>query len=211
MIVEVDGKTPENANVIDGEEGKEISLKVKQEAGEPKEVKITRARISTVRPETLTWAGDDAAVLRIYTFSAGYNRKNVEDLIKQANEKGKYLVLDLRSNGGGAVNNLQHLLSLLLPPDTVLCTDGSVTLASAAHALGVEHQVINVARGIRVRGPWHVQNATPLPAGCAGGCAASRAWPPSISIPTWGRFGCWTASRPQTRCPLLCSAWLGYR
>lgn len=120
VIVEVDGKTPENANVIDGEEGKEISLKVKQEAGEPKEVKITRARISTVRPETLTWAGDDAAVLRIYTFSAGYNRKNVEDLIKQANEKGKYLVLDLRSNGGGAVNNLQHLLSLLLPPDTVI-------------------------------------------------------------------------------------------
>ncbi|MFN8220385.1 MAG: S41 family peptidase [Fimbriimonadales bacterium] len=44
----------------------------------------------------------------------------MEDLIKQANEKGKYLVLDLRSNGGGAVNNLQHLLSLLLPPDTVI-------------------------------------------------------------------------------------------
>jgi len=39
-----------------------------------------------------------------------------------------------------------------------LCTDGSVTLARAAHALGVEHQAINVSRGIRVRGPWHVQN-----------------------------------------------------
>ena len=54
--------------------------------------------------------------------------------------------------------SVQTALKPLLPPDTILCTDGSVTLASAARALGVQHQAVNVSRGQRVRGPWHVQN-----------------------------------------------------
>lgn len=54
--------------------------------------------------------------------------------------------------------NVQTALKPLLPLDTILCTDASVTLASAARALGVQHQAVNVSRGQRVRGPWHVQN-----------------------------------------------------
>lgn len=42
--------------------------------------------------------------------------------------------------------------------DAVLCTDGSVLLASAARALDIEHQPVNVSKGQRVRGAWHVQN-----------------------------------------------------
>ena len=121
-IIEVDGKAPEASTTFDGEEGKEVALKVKRGDEEPKEIKLKRERVSTVRPETLTWVGDESAVLRIFTFSRGYDRANIEKLIKEANEKAKYLVLDLRANGGGAVNNLQHLLSLLLPNDTVIGT-----------------------------------------------------------------------------------------
>lgn len=58
----------------------------------------------------------------------------------------------------GKAASVQAALAPMLAPDAVLCTDGSVTLARAAHALGVEHQAINVSRGMRVRGPWHVQN-----------------------------------------------------
>ena len=54
--------------------------------------------------------------------------------------------------------SIQSALAPLLAPDAVLCTDGSVTLASAARAPGVEHQRVNVSRSMRVRGPWHVQN-----------------------------------------------------
>lgn len=61
----------------------------------------------------------------------------------------------LESNKAASV---QAALAPLLPPDAILCTDGSVTLASAARALGVQHRAINVSRGIRVDGPWHVQN-----------------------------------------------------
>ena len=76
-------------------------------------------------------------------------------------------VLMARDRSGATANlilqtskavSVQTALKPLLPPDTILCTDGSVTLASAARALGVQHQAVNVSRGQRVRGPWHVQN-----------------------------------------------------
>jgi transposase-like protein len=49
-------------------------------------------------------------------------------------------------------------LKPILPDDTVLCTDGSSTLAAVARHLGVEHHAINVSAGLRVNGAWHVQN-----------------------------------------------------
>ena len=50
------------------------------------------------------------------------------------------------------------LLRPILPADTVLCTDGSSTLAAVARHLGVEHHPINLTAGVRVIGAWHVQN-----------------------------------------------------
>ena len=54
--------------------------------------------------------------------------------------------------------DMASALRPLLPTDTILCTDGSSALASAARSLGVEHHAINVAAGCRVRGAWHIQN-----------------------------------------------------
>ena len=74
-------------------------------------------------------------------------------------------VLMARDRAGATVNlilqtskavSVQAALKPLLPPDTILCTDGSVTLASAARILGVQHRAVNVSRGQRARGPWHV-------------------------------------------------------
>lgn len=121
VITSVDGKAPENQQVLGGDEGSEVKLKVKSGDVE-KDFTVKRARVSTARPETLVWANDDTAVLRIWTFSRGYSRDNIEALMKQVNGKAKNLIVDLRSNGGGSVANLQHLLSLLLPPDTVIGT-----------------------------------------------------------------------------------------
>jgi carboxyl-terminal processing protease len=123
VITSVDGKAPENQQVLQGEVGTEVTLKVKSGAEAEKEVKLKRATVSTARPETLTWVGDDAAVLKVWTFSRGYDRLNIEKLMKEASDKNaKYLVLDLRSNGGGSTANLQHLLSLFLAPDTAVGT-----------------------------------------------------------------------------------------
>jgi len=130
IIVKIDDAVPTKPEELEGEEGKKVKLEVKNTAGETRQVEIEYKRFSTVRKETLTWANDDTAVLRIWTFSAGYSRENIENLLKEAAPKAKNLILDLRSNGGGLVNNLNHLLSLLMPDNTEYGTFISKRVAS---------------------------------------------------------------------------------
>jgi len=49
-------------------------------------------------------------------------------------------------------------LTPLLAHDSILCTDGSKALAAVAENIGVTHHPVNLSAGIRVDGPWHVQN-----------------------------------------------------
>lgn len=59
------------------------------------------------------------------------------------------------------VDDARHVVAALkplLPPDAILCTDSSRTLIAAARTLKVEHHAVNLSTGIRVDGPWHVQN-----------------------------------------------------
>jgi len=121
VITEVDGKAPENSAVLTGEDGTEVKLKVKSGEVE-KEVLVKRARVSTARPETLTWKDEETAILKVWTFSRGYGRENIEKLMKEAGQKAKFVIVDLRSNGGGSTANLQHLLSLFVKPDTAIGT-----------------------------------------------------------------------------------------
>ncbi|MEI7986229.1 MAG: S41 family peptidase [Armatimonadota bacterium] len=122
LIVKVNGEMPTKADAVEGEKGAKFKLEIEKADGSIKSIEVELSEYSTVRKETLTWEGDDTAVLRIYTFSAGYNRENLEALVTEASKKAKYLIVDLRSNGGGAVNNLNHLLSLLLPEGTAYGT-----------------------------------------------------------------------------------------
>ncbi len=122
VITKVNGKKPENPDALTGERGAKLQLELKKSSGDVKNVEVELKEYSIVRKETLAWPAEDTAVMKIYTFSTGYDRTNIETLIKEASAKAKFLVLDLRSNGGGAVNNLNHLLSLLMPPDTIYGT-----------------------------------------------------------------------------------------
>lgn len=49
-------------------------------------------------------------------------------------------------------------LKPLLAQDAILCTDGSKALAAVAKDIGVLHHPVNLSAGIRVDGPWHLQN-----------------------------------------------------
>lgn len=116
-ITKVGGEPPKDLTAIRPEADKDLVLKVKGEDGQERDVTIKPRNVSTLRLPTITPVGDDAMVFRLYTFTLGYQAKQVEDLIKQAEGK-KYLIIDLRSNGGGAVRNMNHLLSLLMPDGT---------------------------------------------------------------------------------------------
>lgn len=50
-------------------------------------------------------------------------------------------------------------LAPVLAPDAVLCTDCGGALGAAARKLGVEHHALNISKGQRVQGAWHIQNA----------------------------------------------------
>ncbi len=59
------------------------------------------------------------------------------------------------------VDDSEHAADKLKPlmdKDTILCTEGDATMCATARKLGIEHHAVNVSAGIRVDGPWHVQN-----------------------------------------------------
>ncbi len=51
------------------------------------------------------------------------------------------------------------VLEPVLARDAVLCTDCSGSLGAAARYLAVEHHALNLSKGQRVQGAWHIQNA----------------------------------------------------
>lgn len=60
-----------------------------------------------------------------------------------------------------AVADKAHELAALAPllaSDAILCSDGGGALAAVARKLGIEHHVLNMSKGPRVQGPWHIQN-----------------------------------------------------
>lgn len=120
LIVEHNGKKPKVQADLAGEEGQEAKLKIQRD-GKSLDFTVVRKQYSNVRPETLSWPTKDTAHLKIWTFDLSYDRKNVDKLMKEA-AGAKNLILDLRSNGGGAVVNMMHLLSLTMPPETPIGT-----------------------------------------------------------------------------------------
>ncbi|MBX7133726.1 MAG: PDZ domain-containing protein [Fimbriimonadaceae bacterium] len=147
IIVKVGGNVPDKADAIQGEKGSKLELEVKKVSGETKTVTLELKEYSTVRPETLTWVDPETAMIRVATFSAGYNRANLEKLVGEA-AKAKHLIIDLRSNGGGAANNLNHLLSLLMPDGTAYGTFISRRVATkfAEEAKGDAKDPIAIAK-----------------------------------------------------------------
>jgi carboxyl-terminal processing protease len=120
-IVQVDGHTPDSPADLSGADGTEVAITVRKADGQVRELKLMRQTFSTIRPDTLTRVGDDAAVLKIHSFGGGYDRATVERLVAEAGAV-KILIMDLRSNGGGAVTNLRHFLGLFLPQGTLVGT-----------------------------------------------------------------------------------------
>ncbi len=116
LVFEADGKPVRGVGDLSGQEGDKSKIKIKR--GEQViEVEATRRPYSTVVPETLEVKGD-TAILTVPTFDVGYDRKNVDKLMEEA-MKSKVIVVDLRSNGGGAVMSLLHLLSYFLPNEPI--------------------------------------------------------------------------------------------
>ena len=115
VILTINGQKPEDLNALPTEDGQPATLTVRNATGEERTVPIVAGQYRTARKDTLTWLDERTAVMRINSFSNGYSRSELQDMIKEANDKkAESLIIDLRNNGGGAVSNLAHLLGLFL-------------------------------------------------------------------------------------------------
>ena len=112
-IIEINGEpATENSRLVQsGEEP--LKLKFVRGQDSPKEVAVKSGEFVVVNRDKLTWVGDDIAVIRINSFSRGYEIKDIDEMVKEAN-KAKGIIIDLRNNGGGAVSNLAHLMGLFI-------------------------------------------------------------------------------------------------
>ena len=109
ILLRIDDK-PATREALQGEEGKTVKVDLKGRKSQTLKFESYSVR----RPITLTKVDENTALFRLPTFQTGYSRTEVEDLIGQAT-KYPNLIIDLRNNGGGAVVNMQHLMSLFIP------------------------------------------------------------------------------------------------
>lgn len=141
-IVSVEGESIAglNANVaterIKGPEGSEVTIGVLDRgSGEVREVRLTRAEITVpvVSSKVIEVDGRRLGYVRLATFSEGshgFLRRAVE---KVRREGAQGLVLDLRANGGGLLQEAVLAASIFLPEGTVVVTTESRTQGDAVY------------------------------------------------------------------------------
>ncbi len=136
VIVSVNGKSlagvdsVKAAERIKGPEGTTVTLGVLDpKTGKERELKVTREEISVpvATGQVKTADGDKLGYVRFSTFSEGSS-----DLLRRAVEKvdregAQGVVLDLRANGGGLLEEAVRGASIFLPEDEVVVTTDSRT------------------------------------------------------------------------------------
>jgi carboxyl-terminal processing protease len=124
-IVTVDGVSVAGLTVdevvpkVRGPEGSKVTLELKGAGGAPRSVTITRAKLDL---PLVSWAvapGSRDAVIRVESFSAGA-AKGVAAALREALDQGaEGVVLDLRGNPGGYVNEPVETASQFLEDGVV--------------------------------------------------------------------------------------------
>ncbi|MDX6602499.1 MAG: carboxyl-terminal processing protease [Solirubrobacterales bacterium] len=136
LIVSVDGESiaGESSQVstakIKGPEGSDVTIGVKKGAdGKVREVEVTREQISlpVVSSKVKEVGSRTLGYVRLISFSEGAHVA-LREAVEKVEEKGaEGIVLDLRGNGGGLLEEAVLTASVFLPKDEVVVTTDSRT------------------------------------------------------------------------------------
>ena len=141
-VVSVEGKSIAGLNAdlaterIKGPEGTEVTLGVLDgESGVVRELRLTRAEIAVpvVTSKVVEVDGRKLGYVRLATFSEGAHAflRNAVEKVRREGARG--LVLDLRANGGGLLQEAVLTASIFLPEDEVVVTTESRTQGDAVY------------------------------------------------------------------------------
>ena len=128
----------QSSDKMRGKPGTQVVFRVKKlrggptwKAGDVIEVPVTRERIALPSIEYVDMINDRDGYILMTKFTDGVGQ-GIRDAYNTLKKKGmKRLVLDLRSNGGGLMNEAVNIVSLFVPK-------GSVVVTSKGRAAGTE-------------------------------------------------------------------------
>jgi carboxyl-terminal processing protease len=141
LIVSVEGDSiaGESSEVstekIKGPEGTEVTIGVKKPGGKARQLEIERAQISlpNVTSKVKEVGGRTLGYVRMIAFSEGVHAQLREAVQKVEKEGAEGIVLDLRGNGGGLLEEAVLSASVFLPKDEVVTTTNSRTQGHAVY------------------------------------------------------------------------------
>jgi carboxyl-terminal processing protease len=150
LIVAVDGRGLVNLNtdsavaLIKGSPGTDVELGIAAprgphaKPGVTRTVKITRATVSepVVASETRTVNGVKLGVVALATFSPGAHGEVREAVERELHAGAKGILLDLRGNGGGLVEEAQLIASIFIDKGTIVTTRGRAQPTDTLTAIG---------------------------------------------------------------------------
>lgn len=126
-IVGVDGESIDGWTVdevtasVRGPSGTDVTLTIER-AGEQFDVEITRAEVVIPIVEVDTF--DDVGYVRLWTFTGEADRQFEEAIVSLLEQGVAEIVVDLRDNPGGFLNNAIGVTSVFLADGDVLMTQG---------------------------------------------------------------------------------------
>jgi len=144
-IVAVNGRSIAGMSVDDsralitGPPGTDVTLSIERHAGRgARKLKLARATISepVVASGTSTAHGIKLGVVALATFSLGAHGEVREAVERELRSGARGIVLDLRGNGGGLVEEAQLIASIFIEHGTIVTTRGRTQPAQTLSAIG---------------------------------------------------------------------------
>ena len=120
------GRTEQfSAGLIKGKPGTTVTLTVRGAHG-TRVVKIRRANIviPVAASRILTYHGAKLGYVELTSFTDGSGDEVRQEVQKVLHQGAKGLILDLRQNGGGLLNEAVNVASIFIPNGTIVSTDG---------------------------------------------------------------------------------------
>lgn len=142
LIVSVEGdsiagqSSEVSTEKIKGPEGTEVTIGVKKPSGgKVRELEIERAQISLPNVTSKVEKAGDRTLgyVRMISFSEGVHAQLREAVQKVEREGAEGIVLDLRGNGGGLLEEAVLSASVFLPKDEIVVTTNSRTQGHAVY------------------------------------------------------------------------------